>query len=124
MSLAEGTVAFQNLQQTEVYQGQDTGRYTLTLSLDEDMASKLSDEGVKVKDYEGIAQRKFASKFPVRIVNANDEPFMGAIPKGSLVRVQYKLGDSHPVHATPTYLNAVRVLELGEESGDGIEEGF
>ena len=124
MSLAEGTVAFQNLQQTEVYQGQDTGRYTLTLSLDEDMASKLSDEGVKVKDYEGTAQRKFASKFPVRIVNANDEPFMGAIPKGSLVRVQYKLGDSHPVHATPTYLNAVRVLELGEESGDGIEEGF
>mgnify|MGYP003128152820 FL=1 len=124
MSLAEGTVAFQNLQQTEVYQGQDTGRYTLTLSLEEDMASKLSDEGVKVKDYEGIAQRKFASKFPVRIVNANDEPFMGAIPKGSLVRVQYKLGDSHPVHATPTYLNAVRVLELGEESGDGIEEGF
>jgi len=124
MSLAEGTVAFQNLQQTEVYQGQDTGRYTLTLSLDEDMASKLSDEGVKVKDYEGIAQRKFASKFPVRIVNANDEPFMGAIPKGSKVRVQYKLGDSHPVHATPTYLNAVRVLELGEESGDGIEEGF
>ena len=124
MSLAEGTVAFQNLQQTEVYQGQDTGRYTLTLSLEEDMASKLSDEGVKVKDYEGPAQRKFASKFPVRIVNANDEPFMGAIPKGSLVRVQYKLGDSHPVHATPTYLNAVRVLELGEESGDGIEEGF
>jgi len=124
MSLAEGTVAFQNLQQTEVYQGQDTGRYTLTLSLDEDMASKLSDEGVKVKDYEGIAQRKFASKFPVRIVNANDEPFTGAIPKGSKVRVQYKLGDSHPVHATPTYLNAVRVLELGEESGDGIEEGF
>jgi len=124
MSLAEGTVAFQNLQQTEVYQGQDTGRYTLTLSLEEDMASKLSDEGVKVKDYEGIAQRKFASKFPVRIVNANDEPFMGAIPKGSKVRVQYKLGDSHPVHATPTYLNAIRVLELGEESGDGIEEGF
>ena len=124
MSLAEGTVAFQNLQQTEVYQGQDTGRYTLTLSLEEDMASKLSDEGVKVKDYEGTAQRKFASKFPVRIVNANDEPFMGAIPKGSLVRVQYKLGDSHPVHATPTYLNAVRVLELGEESGDGSEEGF
>lgn len=124
MSLAEGTVAFQNLQQTEVYQGQDTGRYTLTLSLEEDVASKLSDEGVKVKDYEGTAQRKFASKFPVRIVNANDEPFMGAIPKGSLVRVQYKLGDSHPVHATPTYLNAVRVLELGEESGDGIEEGF
>ena len=124
MSLAEGTVAFQTLQQTEVYQGQDTGRYTLTLSLEEDMASKLSDEGVKVKDYEGIAQRKIASKIPVRIVNANDEPFMGAIPKGSLVRVQYKLGDSHPVHATPTYLNAVRVLELGEESGDGIEEGF
>ena len=124
MSLAEGTVAFQNLQQTEVYQGQDTGRYTLTLSVEEDMASKLSDEGVKVKDYEGTAQRKFASKFPVRIVNANDEPFMGAIPKGSLVRVQYKLGDSHPVHATPTYLNAVRVLELGEESGDAIEEGF
>ena len=59
MSLAEGTVAFQNLQQTEVYQGQDTGRYTLTLSLEEDVASKLSDEGVKVKDYEGTAQRKF-----------------------------------------------------------------
>ena len=124
MPLLEGTVAFQNLQQTEVYQGQDTGRYTLTLSLEEDMAEKLSSEGVKVKDYEGTSQRKFASKFPVRIVNNEDEPFMGNIPKGSKVRVQYKLGDSHPVHATPTYLNAIRVLELGEESGDGIEEGF
>ena len=83
MSLAEGTVAFQNLQQTEVYQGQDTGRYTLTLSLEEDMAEKLSSEGVKVKDYEGTAQRKFASKFRVRIVNANDERFTGPIPTGS-----------------------------------------
>ena len=47
MPLLEGTVAFQNLQKTEVYQGQDTGRFTVTLSLEEDMASKLSSEGVK-----------------------------------------------------------------------------
>ena len=120
MPLLEGTVAFQNLQKTEVYQGQDTGRYTLTLSLEEDMAEKLSSEGVKVKAYEGTSQRKFASKFPVKIIDANDNPFTGDIPRGSTVRISYKTGPAHPVHGTPTYLNAVRVLELAEDAS-GID---
>ena len=86
MPLLEGTVAFQNLQQTEVYQGQDTGRHTQTVSLEEDMAEKIASEGVKVEDYEGTSERKLAKKFRVRIVNNEEEEFMGNITTADKVR--------------------------------------
>jgi hypothetical protein len=34
------------------------------------------------------------------------------------------MGDAHPVHGVPTYLNAVRVLELADDDVAGIDEGF
>ena len=120
MAVAEMKVAFSNLRETETYQGQDTGRFTLTGTLDDATAEMLSAQGVKIKEYENMAQRKFASKFPVKIIDANDNPFTGDIPRGSTVRISYKTGPAHPVHGTPTYLNAVRVLELAEDAS-GID---
>ena len=38
MAVLTGKAAFINLTETEQYQGQDTGRYTLTVTLDEDTA--------------------------------------------------------------------------------------
>jgi hypothetical protein len=113
-----GIAAFSNLTEPEVYQGQSTGRYSLVITLGEADASKLEDMGIKVRQYEGTSQRKFASKFHVPIVDADDRPFNGEIPYGSEVRVLWKAGEPHPVHGVSTYLNKVRVVTLAE-GGDG-----
>jgi hypothetical protein len=117
MAVLTGKAAFVNLTETEQYQGQDTGRYTLTVTLDDDSAQMLSSQGVKLRDYEGKAQRKFSSKYPVRVIDAEDNPFIGPITRGSTIRLSYKTGPAHPVHGTPTYLNAVRVVELADDAG-------
>ena len=117
MAVLTGKAAFINLTETEQYQGQDTGRYTLTVTLDDDSAQMLSSQGVKLRDYEGTAQRKFSSKYPVKIIDAEDNPFIGPVTRGSTIRLSYKTGPAHPVHGTPTYLNAVRVLELADDAG-------
>ena len=116
MAVLTGKAAFVNLTETEQYQGQDTGRYTLTVTLDNDAAQMLSQQGVKLRDYEGTAQRKFSSKYPVRVIDAEDNPFIGPITRGSTIRLSYKTGPAHPVHGTPTYLNAVRVVELADDA--------
>ena len=36
------------------------------------------------------------------------------------MRLSYKTATPHPVHGTPTYLNAVRVVEAAEDSS-GID---
>ena len=117
MAVLTGKAAFVNLTETEQYQGQDTGRYTLTVTLDDDSAQMLSSQGVKLRDYEGTAQRKFSSKYPVKIIDAEDNPFIVPVTRGSTIRLSYKTGPAHPVHGTPTYLNAVRVLELADDAG-------
>jgi len=117
MAVLTGKAAFVNLTETEQYQGQDTGRYTLTVTLDDDAAQMLSQQGVKLRDYEGTAQRKFSSKYPVKVIDAEDNPFIGPVTRGSTIRLSYKTGPAHPVHGTPTYLNAVRVLELADDAG-------
>ena len=121
MAVAEMKVAFSNLRETEFYQGQDTGRFTLTGTLDDATAEMLSAQGVKIKAYEDMAQRKCAGKFLVKSIDVNGLPFTGDITRGSLVRISYKTGPAHPVHGTPTYLNAVRVLELAEDAS-GIDD--
>ena len=117
MAVLTGKAAFVNLTETEQYQGQDTGRYTLTVTLDDDAAQMLSQQGVKLRDYEGTAQRKFSSKYPVKVIDAEDNPFIGPVTRGSTIRLSYKTGPAHPVHGTPTYLNAVRVIELADDAG-------
>lgn len=122
MSITTGTVAFINLDTTEVFNGQDTGKYTVTVTLSDDEASSLSEAGVKLREYEGQPQRKFSSKYPVKVVDVEDNPYKGPIGRGSIIRLLWKEGKPHPVHGTPTYLNAVRVLELADNMEVGDEE--
>ena len=114
----EGTVAFENLTEHEMYNGQSTGKYSLVLSLDEGDAENLDSAGVKLREYEGTKQRKFASKFEVGVLNADGTPFAGRVPRGSKVRILWQEGAPHPVHGTSTYLNKVKVLEVAEQSDD------
>ena len=114
----EGLVAFENLTEHEMYNGQSTGKFSVVLSLEEPQAVDLESRGVKLREYEGVKQRKFASKFEVGIVNADGTPFQGRVPRGSKVRLLWQEGAPHPVHGTSTYLNKVKVLEVAEQSGD------
>ena len=125
MSVINGSAAFINLAEHELYQGQSTGKYSLTVTLDDASIAQLKEQGVKLRQYspdggEPQSQRKFASKFDVAVYEANGDEFMGNVTRGSHVRVQYSLGQEHPVHGITPYLDKIKVLELA--SGDTDED--
>ena len=110
----EGVVNFSNVTKHDVYNGQDTGTFSMTITMSEDDAAALAAQGVKIKDYEGSKQRKFKSKYNIRTIDAEGNPYNGEVPYNSRVRLKYKLGDAHPVHGVSTYLEAIKVLEEAE----------
>ena len=123
--ITEGLVAFESLKQHDEYQGQSTGKFTLTLTLSDAEAEKVEKAGVKLKMYEGNAQRKFSSGYDVPVVDLEDKPYNGNLPRGSKVRILWKQGKDHPTHGVATYLNRVRVLEVADSMGEeSAVEGF
>ena len=123
MSVIQGSAAFINLVEHEQYQGKSTEKYSLTVTLDDKSIEQLEAQGVKMREYAPDGgtpqkQRKFSSKFNVPLYEANGDEFMGQVTRGSLVRVQYSLGDEHPVHGITPYLDKVKVLELATSNTD------
>ena len=121
MPVATGKAAFINLNEHEMYQGQSTGKYSVVITLDEASEAKLADQGVKLREYEGNKQRKFASKFDVPLYDADGDEFIGAITRGSEIKIQYSLGQPNPVHGVTPYLDKIKVMELAE---GGMDEDF
>jgi hypothetical protein len=119
MAVIEGTVAFENLNEHEVFQGQSTGKFSMVISLDDADAGDLEAKGVKLREYEGTKQRKFSTKYEVPVLDASGQPFVGRVTRGSKVRLLWAEGQPHPVHGTSTYLNKVKVLEGAEAGEDG-----
>jgi len=118
----EGIVNFSKLTEHDVYNGQDTGAYSLTITMSEDDASTLAANGVKIRDYQGNKQRKFKSKYDIKVFDADGNPYNGEVPYNSTVRLKYKMGPAHPVHGVSTYLEAVKVLEEAEMAvGDAAD---
>lgn len=114
MNVIEGIVNFSNVTKHDVFNGQDTGAYSMTITMSEDDATELSAQGVKIKDYQGNKQRKFKSKYDIKLFDAEGNPYNGEVPYNSKVRLKFKLGNAHPVHGVATYLEAVKVLEEAE----------
>jgi len=110
----EGIVNFSNVTQHDIFNGQSTGAYSMTITVSESDASSLASRGVKIKDYQGNKQRKFKSKFDVKRFDAEGNRYNGEVPYNSKVRLRFVLGDAHPVHGVATYLDAVKVLEEAE----------
>ena len=52
-AIVEGVVNFSNVTQHDVFNGQSTGAYSMTITLSEDDANQLATAGVKIKDYNG-----------------------------------------------------------------------
>jgi hypothetical protein len=124
-----GKVAFSCVTAFDEYMGESTGKYTLTILLDPEDAAKLDDLGVRLKDYEGQAQRKFTCKFDFDIwgpvVDGDKEiPFVGEIPRGSEVKVLYSLGPVNPQWGPSTFMNKVRVVSVGEREQDEVPDEF
>ena len=117
----EGTVNFSNVTQHDVFNGQDTGTFSMTITMSDDDAATLAAQGVKIKEYEGAKQRKFKSKYAINMYNAEGDRYNGEVPYNSRVRLKFKTGPAHPVHGTPTYLEAVKVLELAEVAEDNVD---
>ena len=117
MAVVEGKLAFENLDTHEMYQGQSTGKYSVVISLEDSAADDLAAKGVKLREYEGTKQRKFSTKYDVPVLDAEGQPFMGRIGRGSTVRLLWAEGQPHPVHGTSTYLNKIKVLEVAEQEG-------
>ena len=117
----EGVVNFSNVTKHDVFNGQDTGTFSMTITMSEDDAATLAAQGVKIKDYEGNKQRKFKSKYDILTVDAEGNKYSGEVPYNSRVRLKYKTGPAHPVHGTPVYLEAVKVLEEAEVSAEAVD---
>ena len=113
-TVIEGIVNFSNVTQHDVFNGQSTGAYSMTITIDDEDADFLASQGVKIKDYQGNKQRKFKSKYEVKRFTADGQPFTGEVPYNSKVRLKFKMGQPHPVHGMATYLEAVKVLEEAE----------
>ena len=120
--ITEGTVAFSNLTETEMYNGQDTGKYSLVVTLDEKAKVALEDEGVKCREYKNTPQRKFVTKFEnFQVVDVEGEVISKHIPFGSKVRIQWQGGQPHPTHGVAPYFQKIKVLELAEGAEDDEE---
>ena len=118
----EGIDNFSNQTEHDVNNGQDTGAYSMTITMSEDDASTLAANGIKIKDYQGNKQRKFKSKYDIKVFDADGNPYNGEVPYNSTVRLKYKTGPAHPVHGVSTYLEAVKVLEEAEMAmGDAAD---
>tara|TARA_R100000995_G_scaffold45210_1_gene21282 strand:+ start:791 stop:1165 length:375 start_codon:yes stop_codon:yes gene_type:complete len=123
--ITEGTVAFSNLEDTERYNGQDTGKYSIVLTLEPDEAAKLSDEGVKLREYKNQAQRKFVTKFSgFPVLDSEGEQIAKYIPYGSRVRVMWEPGKPHPQHGVSPYFKKIKVLEMAEGMAGADDEDF
>ena len=95
--ITEGVVAFSNLAETEKFNGQDTGKYSIVLTLEQEEADKLSDAGIIVKEYKNQPQRKFVTKFPnFPVMDTEGDTIDKYIPYGSKVRVLWEPGKPHP----------------------------
>ena len=54
MAVLEGLVAFENLDEHEIYQGQSTVKLSLVLSLDDPSADTLDGSYDNLREYEGV----------------------------------------------------------------------
>ena len=121
--ITEGIANFVNLTETEFFNGKDTGKYSIMLTIEDDQVSTLEDAGVTVKEYKNQKQRKFVTQYDgFTVVDTDGESISKNIPYGSKVRILWEAGKPHPTHGSAPYLKKIRVLELAEHDVEGSED--
>ena len=117
MEYVSGEVAFSHLTEFEKFKGESTGKYSLTITLDDEAASKLEGQGVKLKVHDGKKQRAFKTKWDFQYVDTAKTPQEGELGRGSKVNVAYKLGQPYGEYGVTTFLHGVQVVERVEPQG-------
>ena len=121
--ITTGTVAFSNMVERDTFKGKPT-KFGLTLTFDNAEAAKLEALGVKMKDYEGVAQRAFKTDFIKAPTDADGNPLWTdakfELPRGTVVKSWYTLIHNDE-HGMIPYLGGTKVLEMGE-GNDAPEE--
>jgi hypothetical protein len=121
--ITEGIANFVNLTETEFFNGKDTGKYSIMLTIEDDQVSTLEDAGVTVKEYKNQKQRKFVTQYEgFQVVDTDGESISKNIPYGSKVRILWEAGKPHPQHGSAPYLKKIKVLELAEHDVEGSED--
>jgi|TARA_R110000796_G_scaffold79326_1_gene176386 hypothetical protein len=121
--ITEGIANFVNLTETEFFNGKDTGKYSIMLTIEDDQVSTLEDAGVTVKEYKNQKQRKFVTQYDgFQVVDTDGESISKNIPYGSKVRILWEAGKPHPTHGSAPYLKKIKVLELAEHDVEGSED--
>lgn len=114
----DGTVAFANLDEHEMFNGKTTGAYSLVVTLDGTASEQLEAQGIRLKEYNGNMQRKFKSRYDVKVVDVDGEAISkSSVRYGDKVRVKYSLGNPHPQWGITPYLAGVKVIEQHEDEG-------
>ena len=133
--ITKGIAKYVYLDSTEKFNGEDTGKYTLTVSVDDKEAKALESAGVNVRTIQsedGVSYkaRKFSTKYPLSfdmLKMADDGESIGHdFGAESEVQVLWKAGQEHPQHGVATYLTAVKVLKRteGYKSADSETSEF
>jgi len=116
--ITKGQALYVYLTETEKFDGEDTGKYTITVSLSNSEAKKLEEAGVKVKETKHpetgkiVKARKFATQFKLKdeMIQTTDGEVIGD-QFGALsdVAILWKEGQKHARHGVGTYLTAIKV---------------
>ena len=128
--ITTGTAKYVYLKKKKKFNGEDTGKYTLTVAIDDKEATALEKAGVKVRtiqteDGGSYKARKFSTKYPLSfdMVKTSDGEAIGHdFGAESEVQVLWKAGNEHPQHGFATYLTAVKVSERTEGYKSADEE--
>ena len=132
--ITKGIAKYVYLDSTEKFNGEDTGKYTLTVAIDDKEATALEKAGVKVRTInteEGTSYkaRKFSTKYPLNfdMIKTDDGEAIGHdFGAESEVEVLWKAGNEHPQHGVATYLTAIKVSNRteGYKSADSETSEF
>lgn len=129
--VTKGEAKYVYLDSTEKFNGDDTGKYTLTVSLSDAEAKKLMDAGVKVRTIkdadtgEDIKIRKFSTQYKLddNLIQTMSGEVVGTdFGAGTEVEVLWKAGKEHPMHGVATYLTAIKVADNHTPGFKGANE--
>ena len=128
--ITKGIAKYVYLDSTEKFNGEDTGKYTLTVAVDDKEAKALEKVGVKVRtikteDGGSYRARKFSTKYQLAfdMVKTDEGEAIGHdFGAESSVQVLWKAGQEHPQHGVATYLTAIKVSNRTEGYKSADEE--
>ena len=128
--ITKGIAKYIYLNTTEKFNGEDTGKYTITVGMSNSEAKKLEDAGIKVREFKddngkSYKARKFSTQYKLadNMIQTESGEVIGTnFGSGSNVEILWTAGEKHPTHGVATYLTAIKVADEHEAGFKGSNE--